>query len=230
MSPWRVVLTISASVTACRILAFLFVCFVLFFLHLFSYPSSLHPWLWFVDVHGSWWCVWMEGQLQASQLFFLWKSACLVAVRGYYVLHGWIMRSDVVPGKKKKSLLSQSIWHGHLWLAVFFYVWHVISLMHDFQGGRFWEWDCCEKCGVISDASKKDDSLTMDVRNGWFKNFFLGLHTHFLPPLLKKNTILLWHFFFLFFLICWHGLTDFSCKWPWRSKAPCVRHLLWLLI
>lgn len=54
-------------------------------------------------------------------------------------------------------LLFQLILHGWLWVAVF-YVWCVKRLMHDgehFQGAVFWEWDCREKCGVISDASEK---------------------------------------------------------------------------
>lgn len=40
------------------------------------------------------------------------------------------------------------------------------------------------------------------------------------------------HFVMTSMFFCWFVSmsSDFSCKWPWRSKTPCFCHLLWLLI
>lgn len=154
----RVVLTVSASVTACRIFIILVSCTF----SITIVTSSM------IMMSGCFWlCLWMEGQLTASQLFFLWNKCLLVSVRGYCMLHGWIMRSDVVLG----VLHSQLILRGCLWLAVFVFcnVWRVDRLMHD--GGIFMGQFFGNETAVRSVVSflmlQKADSLISDVRDGW---------------------------------------------------------------
>lgn len=80
----------------------------------------------------------------------------------------------------------------------------------------------------------KSQSFAMDVRNGWLKMAFLGLHTHFLPLLLKKthHLIVLTSFIYvcIYFKFVGMGCRTSAANGLGKQNAPCVRHLLWLLI
>lgn len=107
--------------------------------------------------------------------------------RGYSMLHEWIIRSDAILEFSTLLLLNITQVPG----SQFIYIWCFKRLMHDgaFSGDTFGEWDCCEKCGVISDASK---SWLFNFRRArWMvkkKKRIVYTHTHMHPPLLKKNT------------------------------------------
>lgn len=110
-------------------------------------------------------------------------------------------------------------------------------LMHDgsiFRGKFLGEWDCCEKCGVISDASKS--WLFNFRRSKWMvkkgrkkKVFFTHIHTCIHHSWKRTPDLMEVHFVVTSFHFISMSL-DFSCKWPWRLITPCFRHLLRLLI
>lgn len=97
---------------------------------------------------------------------------------------------------------------------VFFHVWRVDRVMHDggIFRGQFFGNETAVRSVVSFLMLQKADSLISDVRDGWLKKKKFWLHTHFHPPLLKKEhqiswkCILLWHLFvFLiyFYLSAW---------------------------
>lgn len=108
------------------------------------------------------------------------------------MLHEWIIRSDVILEFFHSFffyfILGRCLDHS-LFLVDVLRDW---CMTGHFLGKVFGEWDCCEKCGVISDASK---SWLFNFRRArWMvkkkkeKKRIVCTYTHMHPPLLKKNT------------------------------------------
>lgn len=182
-----------------------------------------------------------KGSLIASRLFFLWKKKkCLpVSVRGYCMLHGWIMTCRCHLG----SFFTLSVNIPWVPLGSSYFVFDVLRdwcMMGAFLRGQLkgmrlpWEvW--CHFLMLQKKLTVKFQTCEMDgKKNKKIKKMLFCLHTHLHPPLLKKNTrshgsafccdIL----FFFFYLSAWAQISVANGLGDQTDHDFC--HLLWLLI
>lgn len=165
------------------------------------------------------------------------EVACLVAVRQLHCV-AWTVREVSGPRSMSRGRAGGS--------ALFFFFFFLNHFCHVASGNAcfFSGWQVFFFYGnetavrrVVSFLmlpTTKSQSFAMDVRNGLLKMAFLGLHTHFLPPLLKNthHLIVLTSFIYvcIYFKFVGMGCQTSAANGLGKQNAPCVRHLLWLLI